>query len=234
MDDYFKRLEDKMYKLQDEYIEGKISEGEYCRRLAKMREFMGDTSTGKIVIGFDENRDAIYLDLGADSSSTLAKEEAKVVEINEQESFEVKEMDALEKLIFHDALDMEKVKKALGEVLARRNQSGKLIFSQKNLVYVVYKFFMENDWLVKDNQTKFRKWMGDNFGENFRCKKVHFDKINKKYKRHSISKWQSTWTPYVTVAFVLEERFKGKDNPKWEDAFLKPYRYIYHDKKIVK
>lgn len=77
MDDYFKRLEDKMYKLQDEYIEGKISEGEYCRRLTKMREFMGDTSTGKIVIGFDENRDAIYLDLGADSSSTLAKEETK-------------------------------------------------------------------------------------------------------------------------------------------------------------
>lgn len=77
MDDYFKRLEDKMYKLQDEYIEGKISEGEYCRRLAKMREFMGDTSMGKIVVGFDQNRDAIYLDLGADSSSTFAKEEAK-------------------------------------------------------------------------------------------------------------------------------------------------------------
>lgn len=77
MDDFFKRLEDKMYKLQDEYIEGKISKGEYCRRLAKMREFMGDTSTGKIVIGFDENKDAIYLDLGADSSSSLAKEETK-------------------------------------------------------------------------------------------------------------------------------------------------------------
>lgn len=234
MDDYFKRLEDKMYKLQDEYIEGKISEGEYCRRLAKMREFMGDTSTGKIVIGFDENRDAIYLDLGADSSSTLAKEEAKVVEINEQESFEVKEMDALEKLIFHDALDMEKVKKALGEVLARRNQSGKLIFSQKNLVYVVYKFFMENDWLEKDNQTKFRKWMGDNFGEDFRCGKTHFDGIDKMYKNNSINQWKPTWTPYVTAAHALTEHFMGKDNPQWEKAFLKPNRYIAHGTKKVK
>lgn len=136
--------------------------------------------------------------------------------------------------IFRDALDMEKVKKALGEVLVRRDKSGKLIFSQKNLVYVIYKFFMENDWFDKDNQAKFREWMVANYGEGFLCKKSHFDGVNTLYKENAINEWKPTWTPYITAANALNERFKGHNNPNWEKDFLKPNRYISHDFKFSK
>ena len=158
--------------------------------------------------------------------------DAEVVE-TEKENFS-EEAEVLEDIIFRDALDMPKVKEALSEVLARKDKSGKLIFGQKNLVYVVYKFFMENDWLEKDNQTKFREWMGDNFGEDLRCGKTHFDGVDRIYKINSISQWKPTWTPYVTAAHALTEHFMGKDNPQWEKAFLKPNRYIAHGAKKVK
>lgn len=156
------------------------------------------------------------------------------MEGNESIDAEVVIEDKTLNLIFRDALDIKKVKEALSDVLVHKDESGKLIFGQKNLVYVVYKFFMENDWLEKDNQTKFRKWMGDNFGEDFRCGKTHFDGIDKMYKKNSISQWKPTWTPYVTAAYALTERFMGKDNPQWEKAFLKPNRYIAHGTKKVK
>ena len=132
-------------------------------------------------------------------------------------------------LIFHDALDMAKVKEALGDVLARKDKSGKQIFAQKNLVYVVYKFFMENDWFEKDNQAKFREWMAANYGEAFLCTKSHFDGVNVMYKRNALALWKPTWTPYITAANTLNERFKGDNNPEWEKNFLKPNRYIAHN-----
>ena len=160
--------------------------------------------------------------------------DAEVVETEEEVSSEESETEASDDFIFRDALDMPKVKEALSEVLTRKDKSGKLIFSQKNLVYVVYKFFMENDWLEKNNQTKFREWMCNNFGEDFRCGKTHFDGVDRIYKTNSISQWKSTWTPYVTAAHALTEHFMGKDNPQWEKAFLKPNRYIAHGTKKVK
>lgn len=62
MDDYFEKLKEKGNKLQEDYIDGKFSRDELYRRLAKLGEFMGETSMDKIVIGFDKNWDAIYLD----------------------------------------------------------------------------------------------------------------------------------------------------------------------------
>lgn len=174
------------------------------------------------------------VDVGALIKGFLAKEaaDAEMVEMEADDSPE--ERETSDDIIFRDALDMPKVKEALSDVLARRDKNGKLIFGQKNLVYVVYKFFMENDWLEKDNQTKFREWMGDNFDEDFRCGKTHFDGVDKKFKNNSISHWKATWTPYVTAAHALTERFKGKDNPQWEKAFLKPNRYIAHGTKKAK
>ena len=59
--------------------------------------------------------------------------DAEVVE-TEKENFS-EEAEALEDIIFRDALDMPKVKEALSEVLALKDKSGKLIFGQKNLVW---------------------------------------------------------------------------------------------------
>jgi len=176
------------------------------------------------------------VDLGALIKGIFTKDatDAEVMEIEKENSSEEPETEASDDFIFRDALDMPKVKEALAEVLARKDKNGRLIFAQKNLVYVVYKFFMENDWLEKDNQTKFRKWMGDTFGENFRCGKTHFDGVDKMYKTNSINLWKSTWTPFITAAHALTERFMGKDNPQWEKAFLKPNRYIAHGTKKVK
>lgn len=174
------------------------------------------------------------VDVGALIKGFFAKDaaDAEVLETEADDSNE--ESGTPDDINFRDALDMPRVKEALSDVLARRDKNGRLIFGQKNLVYVVYKFFMENDWLEKDNQTKFREWMGDNFGEDFRCGKTHFDGVDRIYKTHSIDQWKSTWTPYVTAAHALTERFKGKDNPQWEKAFLKPNRYIAHGTKKVK
>lgn len=62
MDDYFEKLKEKGNKLLEDYIDGKFSRDELYRRFAKLGEFMGETSMDKIVIGFDKNWDAIYLD----------------------------------------------------------------------------------------------------------------------------------------------------------------------------
>lgn len=152
--------------------------------------------------------------------------QTEVVETIETEAVET---DNSLDLIFHDALDMAKVKVALGDVLIRKDKSGKQIFGQKNLVYVVYKFFMENDWFEKDNQAKFREWMAANYGEAFQCKKSHFDGVNEMCKRNALASWKPTWTPYITAANALNERFKGDNNPEWEKNFLKPNRYIAHN-----
>ena len=153
------------------------------------------------------------------------------IQTEDIESVDVKieEEDNSLDLIFRDALDMIKVKEALSDVLARKEKSGKPIFSQKNLVYVIYKFFMENDWFEKDNQVKFREWMAFNYGKSFLCKKSHFDGVSRLYKNNSIDQWRPTWTPYITADNTLNERFKGQNNPDWEKDFLKPNRYIAHN-----
>ena len=150
----------------------------------------------------------------------------KIIDENEN-SYKNETENSLD-LIFRDALDIAKVKRALDDVLTRKDRGGKLIFRQKNLVYVIYKFFMENDWFEKDNQVKFREWMIVNYGVDFSCNKSNFDGVDSKYKNNAIEQWRTAWTPFITAADALNERFKGKDNPDWEKYFLKPNRYISH------
>ena len=132
--------------------------------------------------------------------------------------------------IFHDALDMAKVKEGLYNILNLKDERGNGVFRFQKLWYVVYRVFVEMDWLHVKKATKFREWANEVFGEKGRCTKQDFDKVISRFKNKPTKEWKAyadNEMPYVEVARVMWHTLQGTEG-KAEAHFLKRNGYIYH------
>lgn len=134
--------------------------------------------------------------------------------------------------IFHDALDLQKVKETLYYILNMKDEKGQAVFCYQKLWFVVHKVLMEMDWLRVTMATKFRQWAKDVFGEKGRCTKQDFAKVDARFKNKHSTQWKAyadNEKPYVEVARTMRQLFQ-EENGKNEKAYLKPNRFIYHPK----
>jgi len=132
--------------------------------------------------------------------------------------------------IFHDALNMAKVKEELYNILNLKDERGKGVFRFQKLWYVVYRVFLEMDWLHVKTATKFREWAKAVFGERGHCTKQDFDKVRSRFKNKHPKEWKAyadNEMPYIEVARAMWQTFQGREG-KREVHFLKVSRYIYH------
>lgn len=132
--------------------------------------------------------------------------------------------------IFHDALDLQKVKETLYHILNMKDEKAQDVFRYQKLWFVVHRVFMEMDWLQVTMATKFRQWAEDVFGEKGRCTKLDFAKVSARFKNKHSTQWKAyadKEKPYVEVARTMRQLFQG-ENGKNEKTYLKLNRFIYH------
>ena len=155
-----------------------------------------------------------------------AYKQAKEVEKEANCLFPPDELDNL----FHDALDMEKVKEGLYVILNLKNEKGNDLFPHQKLWYVVNKVFMEMDWLIKKNATFFRQWAESVYGKQGHSTKEDWDKVKSYYKKTPSKQWRIDYEfdrPYIELARAMWQKFQGTDG-KNEKLFMKENRYIWH------
>ncbi|MGM9697824.1 MAG: hypothetical protein ACI3Y0_04185 [Prevotella sp.] len=114
-------------------------------------------------------------------------------------------------IIFKENVDVDKVIRKLDEYVD--NQT---ISAQKHW-YIVYKVFLNKDWLFKNNQTKFRDQINSALGSKLKCTEEDFRAIEKYYKITDYSKWtiQDNKAPscceaYKKIADELDSEFDEK------------------------
>lgn len=132
--------------------------------------------------------------------------------------------------IFNNALDMEKVKEGVYDILNLKDENGRLLFDRQKLWYVVHKVFDEMNWLSIRKATTFRQWAENVYGNQGHSSKGDWDKVSAYYKNHPSRQWEFTYEndrPYIEVARAMWQKFQGTDG-KNEQQFLKPNRYIWH------
>ena len=132
--------------------------------------------------------------------------------------------------IFHNALDMDKVKKTVLTILNLKDEKGKKVFRFQKLWYVVYRVLVEMDWLQDTKATKFRAWLKVVYDQKGHCTKQDFDKVCSRFKNNPTKSWKAyadNEKPYVEVARSMWELFQGADGKK-EELYCKPQRYIWH------
>ncbi len=133
--------------------------------------------------------------------------------------------------IFHDALNMNKVKQKLRDILYMKGKNGELVFKHQKLWYVVYKVFKEMDWLVNTQASKFRLWAASVYGIKGKCTKADFDAVNTYYRENPSSHWTvitKVDKPYIEVAKAMYEEFQGYEQMR-EKEFLKTNRFLAHN-----
>lgn len=77
-----------------------------------------------------------------------------------------------ENIIFKENVNVNKVISKLKDFV----KDG--VITAKSHWYIVYRVFLKKEWLVKDNQVKFRKQIYLIFGEKFKCSKDNFGSVD--------------------------------------------------------
>ena len=178
---------------------------------------------------------------------TVDAEEAEVVEeILDEESAEGSTNDKAYPLstldsIFHKALNIVRVKKAIQDIIIKKGEEGKSRLSIKQ-AFILHKVLEEIDWLDDDTDTKFIQWYDDVY--KWPWKTRDFKAVLSPFKNTPSTKWNentvkdaNTGREYRDFANYVRSQFvdidaNGKITDKQEFLKLgsdgKPM-YIGHD-----
>lgn len=129
--------------------------------------------------------------------------------------------------IFHDNLDLAKVKVGLGDILTMKASDKEQLFRFQKLWYVVHRMFCEMHWIEKANEpAKFRAWAEDVFGALGKCSKSDYDAARREFKDIDLLHWAGQTKKdlsYPETAQAMWWKFMGKDGER-EALYLKPGR----------
>lgn len=88
--------------------------------------------------------------------------------------------------IFHRALNLTKVKKAIEQIVIMKGEEGKHRLSVKQ-AFVLHKVLEEIGWLDDDTDTKFIEWFGDVYGWPWRAR--DFKSVLAPFKHTNSATW---------------------------------------------
>ena len=162
-------------------------------------------------------------------------DEKKVMEKSDTISYPKSSLDG----IFHEAVNVERVKDALRGLIAEQRTNG----SRRLLWFIMHKVLTEIDWLNDSKQTSFIKWVTDVYGWEWKTK--NFKQVDSNFKRTLTTAWdentvkdRGTGRRYRDFANCVRSRFvdvgrQGEIDDKRE--FLNRHSdgtpmYIYHRK----
>lgn len=135
-----------------------------------------------------------------------------------------------EDALFHNALELPKVKAGLYAILHLKDEKGNPLFRHQKLWYVVHRLFDEMDWLEDRKHTRFRRWAESVYGKQGHSTKGDWDGVSRYYKEKPSKEWEAVYESdhtYVELARAMWQKFQGADG-KNEGLFVKPDRFIWH------
>lgn len=171
----------------------------------------------------------VNLRMGRDGRWTVDAEEAEIIEdsaysrISSEVSDDIATPDnpvSTLDTIFHRALNIAKVKKAIEQIVIMKGEEGKYRLSVKQ-AFVLHKVLEEICWLDDDTDTKFIEWFGDVYGWPWKAR--DFKSVLAPFK-HSHS---TTWG-----ADTVKDRQTGRDYRELADYVRSQFVSIGKDGQI--
>ena len=137
------------------------------------------------------------------------------------------EENTFKNIIFKENVDVDKVIRKLNDFVTQD------VISAQRHWYIAYRVFLKKEWLIKNNQTKFREQINSIPGYKFQCTENDFKRVDKYYKKNDYLDWSLDdndaplhCDDMKDIALALHDEFT-------DDKYAKPGKMI-NTRKIKK